>query len=206
MSIIMGVNSPQYTDDELEEFRRQNAEGVTIDGKHYTLYEATKRQRSLEWIRKRKAHILVDEQLGDTEKLQQDQIRLQILKQRYHEFSKAAGLPEQYERMEKAGFTWKHGKAAENMAAPIVKFNAKHFAKEESELLPEYKMAVIPDEKLTGYALNMDHPIGRNKAIVFQKVLGYNVGNRDILLRQVRSGLAKYRATEKTRHSIRKTF
>ena len=114
MPIIMGVNSPQYTDEELEEFRRQNAEGVTVGDKHYTLYEATQRQRSLERsIRKRKAHILVDEQLGDTEKLQQDQIRLQILKQRYHEFSKAAGLPEQYERLEKAGFTWKHGKASE---------------------------------------------------------------------------------------------
>lgn len=117
MPIIMGVNSPQYTDEELEEFRRQNEEGVTVDGKHYTLYEATQRQRSLERsIRKRKGHILVDEELGDAEKLQQDQIRLQILKQRYHEFSKAANLPEQYERLEKAGFTWKHGKAAEKVA------------------------------------------------------------------------------------------
>lgn len=117
MPIIFGVNSPQYTKEELEEFRRQNEEGVTVGDKHYTLYEATKRQRSIERsIRKRKAHILVDEELGDTEKLQQDQIRLQILKQRYHEFSKAAGLPEQYERLEKAGFSWKHGKAAEKAA------------------------------------------------------------------------------------------
>lgn len=115
MPIIMGVNSPQYTDEELEEFRRQNEEGVTVGDKHYTLYEATQRQRSIERsIRKRKHHILVDEQLGDAEKLQQDQIHLQILRQRYHEFSKAAGLPEQYERLEKAGFTWKHGKSAES--------------------------------------------------------------------------------------------
>ena len=117
MPIIMGVNSPQYTDEELEEFRRQNEEGVTVDGKRYTLYEATQRQRSLERsIRKRKAHILVDDALGDKEKLQQDQIQLQILKQRYHEFSKAAVLPEQHERLEKAGFTWKHGRAAEKVA------------------------------------------------------------------------------------------
>ena len=120
MPIIMGVNSPQYTDEELEEFQKQNEEGVTAGDKHYTLYEATQRQRSLERsIRKRKAHILVDEELGDTEKLQQDQIRLQILKQRYHEFSKAAGLPEQYERLEKAGFTWKHGKAAERAESSL---------------------------------------------------------------------------------------
>lgn len=117
MPIILGVNAPQYTDEELEEFRRQNEEGATIDGKHYTLYEATQRQRSLERsIRKRKSHILIDEQLGDKEKLQQDQIRLQNLKQRYREFSKAANLPEQYERLEKAGFTWKHGRSAERVA------------------------------------------------------------------------------------------
>ena len=114
MPVIFGVNEPQYTAEELEDFRLQNEEGVTVDGKHYTLYEATQRQRSLERsIRKRKHHILIDEELGDTEKLQQDQIHLQVLKQRYHEFSKAANLPEQYERMEKAGFTWKHGRAAE---------------------------------------------------------------------------------------------
>lgn len=117
MPIIFGVNDPQYTDEELEDFRQKNEEGVTIDGKKYTLYEATQRQRSIERsIRKKKHHILIDEELGDTEKLQQDQIRLQILKQEYHRFSKAANLPEQYERMEKAGFTWKHGKAAEKMA------------------------------------------------------------------------------------------
>lgn len=114
MPIIFGVNDPQHTDKELEEFRQKNEEGVTVDGKHCTLYEATQRQRSLERsIRKRKEHILIDEELKDGEKLQQDQIRLQILKQRYREFSEAANLPEQYERMEKAGFTWKHGKAAE---------------------------------------------------------------------------------------------
>lgn len=116
MPIIFGVNAPQYTDKELEDFRQKNEEGVTVDGKKYTLYEATQRQRSLERsIRKKKHHILIDEELGDAEKLQQDQIRLQILKQEYHRFSKAANLPEQYERMEKAGFSWKHGKAAERV-------------------------------------------------------------------------------------------
>ena len=45
--------------------------------------------------------------------LQTDQTRLQLLKQEYSRFSKAADLPTQYERMEAAGFDWKHGKAAE---------------------------------------------------------------------------------------------
>lgn len=113
MPIILGVNEPQYTKEELEEFRRQNEEGVTYDGGHYTLYEATQRQRNLETaIRNRKRRILIDEKLGDKDALQTDQIRLQLLKQEYSRFSKATNLPMQYERMEAAGFDWKKGKEA----------------------------------------------------------------------------------------------
>jgi len=115
--IILGVNSPQYTPEELEDMRRENEEGITYEGKHYTIYEATQRQRNLERaVRNRKRRILIDEQLGDKDKLQNDQIRLQMIKQEYSRFSKAAGLPTQHARMEKAGFTWKHGKAAEAVA------------------------------------------------------------------------------------------
>lgn len=111
--IILGVNSPQYTDEELEEMRRANEEGVTVEGKHYTMYEATQRQRSLERsMRKQKRRILIDESTGDKEKLQWDQIRLVRTREEYHRFSEAAGLREQWERAEAAGFTWKHGKAA----------------------------------------------------------------------------------------------
>ena len=114
--IILGVHSPQYTAEELEEMRQENEEGVTYEGKHYTMYEATQRQRNLERAaRNRKRRILIDEQLGDKDKLQNDQIRLQMIKQEYSRFSKAAGLPTQHARMEAAGFDWKHGKAAENI-------------------------------------------------------------------------------------------
>ena len=93
--------------------RRANEEGVTVEGKHYTMYEATQRQRSLERsMRKQKRRILIDETAGDKEKLQWDQIRLVRTREEYHRFSEAAGLREQWERAEAAGFTRKHGKAA----------------------------------------------------------------------------------------------
>lgn len=113
----MGVNAPQYTEEELEQFRQQNEEGVTFEGKHYTLYEATQRQRKFErTIRKQKRRILVDEATGDAAKLQTDQIRLVRLRQEYARFSKGVGLPMQHARMETAGFDWKKGKAAESVA------------------------------------------------------------------------------------------
>ena len=138
--IIMGVNDPQYTDEELEEFRRQNEAGIDFEGKHYTLYEATQRQRSLERsIRKTKRKILIDEATGDAEKLQWDQIRLVRTREEYHRFSKAAGLPEQYERMEKAGFTFKHGSAATKSANAYYKYWSKSIgANESAKTLADY--------------------------------------------------------------------
>ena len=82
--IILGVNSPQYTPEELEKFRAENEAGVDFEGKHYTLYEATQRQRKYErTIRYRKREILIDETLGDKDKLQADQIKLVRLKEEY---------------------------------------------------------------------------------------------------------------------------
>ena len=113
MPIILGVNEPQYTTKELEQMRQENEEGVTYEGKHYTVYEATQRQRKLERsIRNQKRKILIDEATGDSEKLQWDQIRLVRYREEYSRFSKAAELPMQHERAELAGFNWKKGKAA----------------------------------------------------------------------------------------------
>lgn len=115
--IIMGVDSPQYTDEELEKFRRDNEKGIDYNGRHYTAYEATQQQRRLErTIRKQKRRILVDESTGDIEKLRQDQIKYQVLNQEYKRFSEAAGLRMQHERMEMPGFGAKQAMAAEKTA------------------------------------------------------------------------------------------
>ena len=115
--IILGVDSPQYTPEELEEMRQENEKGIDYDGRHYTMYEATQRQRQLERaIRKQKRRILVDESTGDKEKLLQDQIKYQVLDQEYKRFSKAAGLRLQHERMEMAGFGPKQATAAAKAA------------------------------------------------------------------------------------------
>ena len=115
--IILGVNDPQYTAEELEQFRKENEEGITIGGKHYTLYEATQRQRKYERkIRKQRHKILVAEGLNDKEQLQTAQIKMVRLQEEYVRFSKDAKLPLQHARMEVAGFNWKHATAAEKLA------------------------------------------------------------------------------------------
>lgn len=114
--IILGVNRPQYTPEELEKLRADNEKGVTVDGVHYTGYQATQMQRKLERaIRAQKRKVMVDKAAGDKERLAQDQTKLTVLHQRYQEFSKAAGLRTQYERTEVAGF----GEKAKVIQKPI---------------------------------------------------------------------------------------
>jgi hypothetical protein len=48
--------------------------------------------------------------------------------------------------------------------------------------------AVIDPRKLTEYALNPSHPVGGNKARVFEK-LGFNQGNAGELMQQLRTGV-----------------
>lgn len=58
--------------------------------------------------------------------------------------------------------------------------------------LPNPDQAVIPADKLEGYALNPAHAEGRHKATVFQAALGLNQTNAQIL----RSALQKALKTQ----------
>ena len=123
----MGVNDPQYTEEELEDMRRENEEGVTFEGRHYTMYQATQRQRKYERaIREQKRKILIDEALEDKDQLQIDQIRLVQLRREYAKFSEGVDLPMQHARAEATGFDWKKGKAAEKAAKTAKNGNSEN--------------------------------------------------------------------------------
>lgn len=103
--IILGVNSPQYTEAELEEFRRANAEGITYEGRHYTAYEATQQRNRIEsGIRRQKRRVLVSEKSGDADQLLTDRIKLARLNQEYSRFCKAADLKTRPQRLQQDGF------------------------------------------------------------------------------------------------------
>lgn len=59
----------------------------------------------------------------------------------------------------------------------------------ESGALLNAEHAVIDPKKLASYALNPDHPIGGNKAKVFESALGYNPSNADVLVSRVQEGV-----------------
>ncbi|BAK99003.1 hypothetical protein OBV_18050 [Oscillibacter valericigenes Sjm18-20] len=180
--IILGVSSPQYTDEELKKFREDNAAGVTYQGRHYTGYEATQMQRKVERaMRTQKRRILADETTGDKDKLTTDQIRLRRLDEEYKRFSKAAGLRTEIERAQVTSFGPRQA--------------ARAAAAFEKTLLPKRESSIIPMEKFTEYALN---PLkAPDKAIAFSSALGYNIDNASDLVANIRQNLNAFPATSK---------
>ncbi|MCU6173568.1 type VI secretion system tube protein TssD [Citrobacter cronae] len=64
----------------------------------------------------------------------------------------------------------------------------KGFTSEAGTLL-NAKHAVIDPKKMASYALNPEHPVGGNKARVFESALGFNPSNAEILVSRVQQGI-----------------
>jgi len=97
---IEGVSERTYTDSELEAMKPENRPKIQFEGREYDNYQAAQKQRQIErTVRKLKRRKTAFEAAGLTEEAQAANIRLHRLNQEYKAFSKAAGLPEQRERM-----------------------------------------------------------------------------------------------------------
>lgn len=94
-SIILGLNKPTYTDEQLEENIKRNHEGYTDEnGKERTKYECTQEQRRLErQIRKNKQGQVVAKEAGDIELARTYQAKVNICMEKYINFSEKCDLP-----------------------------------------------------------------------------------------------------------------
>lgn len=94
---VQGISERTYTDEQLKHI--DDGLGCTFDGKTYTAYEATQMQRRIErQIRAQKKLRNAYKEAGLSEDATAANIKLRRLNTKYHDFSKAAGLPEQRER------------------------------------------------------------------------------------------------------------
>lgn len=95
---VDGVMERTYTDEELAHI--DDGHDVNFEGKHYTAYEATQKQRQIErTIRKLKREQTAYKAAGLEDEATAVTTKIRRLNAKYKEFSKAAGLPEQRERM-----------------------------------------------------------------------------------------------------------
>lgn len=93
---VEGVTERTYTDEELENL---DPPPFDFEGKKYTFYEATQKQRQIETaLRKVKRGAIAAKARGDDEEYTSLAVRYKRLNEEYHAFSKAAGLREQLER------------------------------------------------------------------------------------------------------------
>jgi len=58
-----------------------------------------------------------------------------------------------------------------------------------SNKLPNVDKVTVDPNKVKNYALDPNHPVGGNKAKVFESSLGYNQSNADQLMKQVQNKL-----------------
>lgn len=95
---VEGVSERTYTDEELEHI--DDGHNLDFEGKHYSAYEATQKQRQIErTVRKLKREQTAYKAAGLTEDAQAVTARIRRLNKEYKAFSEAAGLPLQRERM-----------------------------------------------------------------------------------------------------------
>ena len=103
-SVVLGVNKPEYSDEQLKNIIKKNNDGFDFEGKHYTNYQGTQLQRSLERaIREQKdVHILAKS--SQNEKLiNKSQQNITILTNKYQKLSKVSGLPTKANRLRVSG-------------------------------------------------------------------------------------------------------
>ena len=104
-AIVLGVSSPEYTNEQLEEIIETNNEGFELDGKHYTNYEGTQLQRNIEVaIRKQKDVQIMARASDNDELVAKSQDKINKLTQKYHELSRVSGLPEKKDRLRVSGY------------------------------------------------------------------------------------------------------
>lgn len=60
--------------------------------------------------------------------------------------------------------------------------------------LPNFQKAVIPESKLSGYCLNLEHKDGQHKARVFRGALGLTAENSDELRNALLQAIINYEA------------
>lgn len=103
--IILGVSKPEYSDEQLNQIREDNRKGFELDGKHYTNYEGTQLQRSLERkIREQKDIQILAKESGNLELVSESQKKITQLSQKYKEISNKANIREQLNRASVSGY------------------------------------------------------------------------------------------------------
>ena len=192
-----GISKPAYTQEMLDDY---NAPKFPYNGQMLTEEQADRRQRTLErQIRRWKREYVLAKETGQTDLQNNAAGRLAAARGRLDDFLQQTGRQKQqlretvpgFGRSEASSAVW----AARRQADPFQEFKAKYAVQNHEDQLPGYENAVIPDSKIQGYVLNLEHPTGGPKAVAFRDVLGYTKENAAALVAEIRHELPRWKAT-----------
>lgn len=187
---VEGVSERTYTDEQLAHI--DDGLGCEYDGKKYTAYEATQMQRSIErQIRKQKRIRDAYKAAGLKDDETAANIKLRRLNAKYKEFSKAAGLPEQKERLKVL-----YGDMKSNAAAQALKVRRDAEAPIRQAIKAgEYPLTINPEKQvrhMKGTALK-----GRSVITIsakeLQDIINSKAGSGEINMTE---DLQKWKSTE----------
>ena len=205
--IICGVSEPAYDSAELERLNQQNAQPITVDGVTKTGYEWKQTMRRLERAgRQAKLQREGLKSSGDNIGADEAERKLKAIRQRekrimdkYQKIADRTGIKAQPEKMSfvkgKDSALPNAGKVVDNSGkSGIIK---KENPAEQKRLPNAISAATIP-EKIQGYFLNSNHPVGKHKARVLNSVLGYHYGNWEELSNKLFDGVQTSAVTRET--------
>lgn len=198
--VMLGVNSPQYTQAELEAFREENARGVTWEGRRMTGYEATQYQNRIERnIRTQKRRVLMDEASGDEQQLLTDQIKLTRFNQEYARFNRAMGFKSRADRLEVVG--WGRSQAGK-ASAEAQQANRLNSANEELKILREsgkirVKGTLAKADRVPGELAFGEHALKRMKERGISENDAYDIVDNALIVILQRNGTQQVYYSEK---------
>ena len=105
-SIIIGVNKPNFTKEQLKKLKEDNQKGYTDKaGHHYTKYECSQKMREMETeIRRHKERYLTLSESGDIEGSKSERATITQMNKQYKAFCEACGLKPQLDRARVPGY------------------------------------------------------------------------------------------------------
>ena len=105
LSVILGVNKPQYSDKQLKAINERNKKGFEFEDKKYTMYQGTQLQRAIET----KIRTLKDRQIGararaDKKDISYCQRNIRMLTDKYFDLCNTSGLQPKKVRLSVSGY------------------------------------------------------------------------------------------------------
>lgn len=105
MAFSTKYSTRQYSDAQLQKWADDNAKGCEIDGKHYTIYQASQLMRQIETqVRREKDAANAAKIVGDEDLRKECQIRINALARKYQMVANEANLKMRKDRMAVEGF------------------------------------------------------------------------------------------------------